>query len=87
MGYFNNPIHDDFKPDFGFNPPHRTKTKCANPAFADHYLHRIAVMKEVHVGAKGDFDEGGSPGWISKLVCTGCGKEFRGGYFHPDKKL
>jgi len=88
MGYFKNEKQDNFKADFGFNAPHKTKAKCKEPVFADHYLHRIALMKDYHVGSKGDIDEGGLPGWVSKFVCTGCGKRYTidkiKGYFHPD---
>ena len=88
MGYFENEKQDNFKADFGFDSPHRTPTKCKAPVFADHYLHRIALMKDYHVGSKGDIDEGGLPGWVSKFVCTGCGKRYTinkiKGYFHPD---
>lgn len=76
MGYFENEVQDNFKADFGFDSPHRTKAKCKNPVFADHHLHRIALMKHEHFGSKGDRDEGGTPGWVSKFVCTGCGKSY-----------
>lgn len=76
MSYFNNGNQDNFKADFGFDSPHRTKTKCKSPVFADNYLHRIALMKHEHFGSKGDRDENGIKGWISKNVCTGCGKSF-----------
>lgn len=77
MGYFNNKIQDEFKADFGFNPPHRTKAECKNPVFANKHLHRIAIMKDEHFGSKGDRDEGGVPGWVAKFVCTGCGKSYK----------
>ena len=90
MGYFNNEKQDNFKADFGFHPPHRTKGKCKQPVFADNNLHRIAIMKDYHVGSKGDVDEGSIPGWVSKFVCTGCGKSYKidkkKGYFHADKR-
>lgn len=84
----------EFKADFGFMSPHTTKAKCINPQFADHYKHRIAIMKDFHIGSKGDIDENGIPGWVSKLVCTGCGKKYKvkmdGGsvnaFFHPDNQ-
>ena len=66
----------DFVPDFWIEGTHLTKTKCANPPYADHYKHRIAIMKAFHVGSKGDVDENGMSGWIAKRICTGCGKEF-----------
>lgn len=88
MEYFKNEQQNNFKADFGFAPPHRTKAKCRKPVFADHYLHRIALMKDYHVGSKGDVDEGGLPGWVSKFVCSGCGKRYTigkiKGYFHPE---
>lgn len=74
------------KPDFFWSAPKRTKTKCSNPQFADHYLHRVAVMKKEHWGAKGDRDEGGVPGWTLKLVCSGCGKEFKKNGFILEKR-
>ena len=46
MSYFTDQKQKDFKADFGFMPPHRTKTECKNPVFADHNLHRIALMKD-----------------------------------------
>lgn len=84
-----NEEQNNFKADFGFDTPHRTKSKCANPVFADHHLHRIAVMKDEHFGSKGDRDEGGAQGWVAKSICTGCGKEFlknRKG-FYLDKQI
>jgi hypothetical protein len=88
MNYFNNEKQDNFKADFGFTAPHRTKTKCKNPVFADPYLHRIALMKDEHFGSKGDRDENGLAGWVSKHICTGCGKKYKidkiVGWFHPD---
>jgi len=45
--------------------------------FADHNLHRIAIMKKEHFGSPGDRDEGGIPGWVASRICTGCGKEFK----------
>ena len=88
MGYFKDEIQNNFKADFGFDSPHRTSTKCSNPVFADHYLHRMAIMKEEHFGSKGDRDENGIPGWVAKTICTGCGKEYnkkKKGFF-VDKK-
>jgi len=77
----------DFKADFGFHEPIRTKTECSNPEFHDHKLHRVAIMKDEHFGSKGDRDEGGIAGWTSKLVCVGCGKEFQGqNGFYLDKQ-
>ena len=88
MNYFDNKEQNDFKADFGFMPPHRTKTKCTKPVFADNYLHRIAIMKDFHVGSKGDIDEEGAVGWISKFICTGCGKRYKinknKSFFHPE---
>lgn len=88
---FDNDFQNNFKADYGFMPPHRTPTKCKEPVFADHYLHRIAIMKDFHVGDKGDIDENGLKGYVSKFVCTGCGKKFtinkHKGYFHPDNKM
>jgi len=88
--YWNNEKQDNFKADFGFLPPKRTKTKCKYPVFYDKYLHRIAIMKDEHIGSKSDRDEGGIPGFISKFICTGCGKRYtinrHRSYFHPDVK-
>mgnify|MGYP003537896506 CR=1 FL=1 len=78
MGYFNNEVQDNFKADFGFSSPHKTKSKCSNPVFADHHLHRIAIMKVEHFGSIGDRDSGGVKGWTVKFVCTGCGKNYTG---------
>jgi hypothetical protein len=50
MGQF---FVDNIKPDFGWHSPKRTKKECANPDFADHKLHRVAIMKDEHWGAKG----------------------------------
>lgn len=79
---------EDFKPDFGFSAPYRAKFKAENPVFSDPYLHRIAIMKDFHVGSVGDIDEHGTPGWASKYVCTCCNKEHNingfDGMFHPD---
>lgn len=77
---------EDFEADFGFMAPHRTKTKCKNPVFADHYLHRIAMMKDYHIGSVGDVDPSGAPGYITKSICTGCGKKFKASYFVPDSQ-
>ena len=86
MGYFNNDVQDNFKADFGFDAPHSTKSNCMNPVFADHSFHRIAIMKDEHFGSKGDRDENGISGWVSKSICTGCGKEYHKNkkYFHLD---
>ncbi len=75
----------NYKADFGFDAPRKTKTKCSNPVFADPHFHRIAVMKDFHVGHKGDIDEGGAPGWVSKSICTGCGRVFKDKGFYSDK--
>jgi len=64
-------------PDFGYDSPRRTMTKCSNPVFRDPYRHRIAIMKHEHFGSKGDADEGGLAGWVVKFICTGCLKEFK----------
>lgn len=95
MDYFDDKKQNEFESDFGFMAPHKTKAECKNPVFADKHLHRIAIMKKEHLGSKGDRDQGGLPGWLSKFVCTGCGKAYRvrpfsnqpgiDGYFHPDK--
>ena len=77
MNYFKNDIQNNYKSDFGFDAPHRTKSKCSNPVFADHYLHRIAIMKDEHFGSNGDRDENGVSGWVCKYICTGCGKEYK----------
>lgn len=84
MGYFNNEKQDNFKADFGFTT-HRTKTKCKNPIYADHHLHRIAIIKDEHFGSKGDRDENGLAGWVSKYVCTACDKKIKKSSFHVDK--
>jgi hypothetical protein len=87
MKYFKDKTQNNFKSDFGFDAPHRTKTMCEKPVFADPYLHRIAIMKEEHFGSKGDRDENGLPGWVAKFICTGCGKEYKKNKkgFYPDK--
>lgn len=89
MGFFNDQYQNEFEADFGFLPPHKTKAECKKPVFADKHLHRIAIMKDYHVGSPGDVDENGLPGWISKFVCTGCGKRYTidkiKGYFHHDE--
>jgi hypothetical protein len=77
---------NEFKADFGFEPPHRTKKECARPEFSDHNLHRVAVMKKEHFGNNGDRD-GGLPGWTTKLVCVGCGREFKHNFFYPEKSV
>ena len=91
MDWFDDQKQNDFKADFGFSSPHRTQSKCKNPVFADHYLHRIAIMKDYHIGSKNDVDENGLPGWVSKFICTGCGKKYTinkmTGYFHPDSSV
>jgi hypothetical protein len=88
MANYFNETQNNFKADFGFSSPHRTKAKCKNPVFADSHLHRIALMKSEHFGSKGDRDENGMPGWVSKYTCTGCGKHYTinkiPGFFHPD---
>lgn len=84
MSYFNNEKQDNFVADLGFDTPHRTKSLCANPVFADHNLHRIAIMKKEHFGSPGDRDEGGIPGWVASRVCTGCGKIFKDKGFYCD---
>lgn len=85
MGYFNSEFQNNFKADFGFASPKRTKKKCISPTFADHHLHRIAYMKDYHVGSKGDIEENGLEGWVSKMICTSCNREF-GKVFFADKK-
>lgn len=77
MGNFNSEEQNNFKADFGFDEPHWTAKKCNNPLFADHHVHRLAIMKHEHFGSKGDRDEGGAPGWVAKTICTGCGKEYK----------
>ena len=67
-GYFNNPIHDEFKADLGFDSPIRTKKECSVPAFMDKHLHRIAIMKQEYIDQS---NGGGMPGWIVKFICTG----------------
>ncbi len=74
----------DFKADFGFYPPHKTRKECANPEFADHNYHRVAIMKDEHLGSPGDRQDTGLKGWTSKLVCTGCGREFKHNGFYMD---
>jgi len=90
MDYFDNKKQNEFKADYGFMAPHRTKTECKSPVFACKKLHRIAIMRDEHFGSKGDRDENGTPGWTSKFICTGCGKRFTinqiKSFFHPDKK-
>ena len=85
---FKDELQNNFKSDFGFDAPHRTKKECSNPVFADHFLHRIALMKDEHFGSKGDRDENGIKGWVSKSICTGCGKEYKKNkkFFHVDNK-
>jgi hypothetical protein len=75
---------ENFKSDYGFGEPIKTKKECNNPEFANHNLHRVAIMKDYHIGSKGDIDEGGLPGFVSKKVCVGCGMEFKGIGFYPD---
>jgi hypothetical protein len=88
MGWFEDKKQSEFTSDFGFMPPKRTKTDCKSPVFKDKKLHRIAIMKDKHMGNKGDLDEGGISGWVSKFICTGCGKSYSigkvKGYFHVD---
>lgn len=90
MNYFNDPVQNEFKADFRFHAPHQTPTPCKKPVFTAKYMHRIAEMKDYHLGSPGDIDEGGLPGWVSKFICTGCGKKFKinkeRGFFYPDKK-
>jgi hypothetical protein len=71
-----------FFPDFGYEAPRKTRRECPNPAFLNHNLHRIGIFKKYH---SSDVDDG-LPGWITKLMCVNCGKEFKGGYFHPGPK-
>lgn len=85
MGYFNDEVQNNFVADFGFDAPHRTRKECEKPVFHDHTLHRIAFMKHEHFGSPGDRDENGIPGWVAKRICTGCGKEYKGRVFFPDK--
>ena len=86
MDIFTDDIQNNFEADFGFTQ-HRTKALCKNPVFSDKKLHRIAIMKDFHIGSPGDIDECGIPGWVTKFVCTGCGKRFRlpvgHGTFYP----
>lgn len=77
---------DNFIADFGYSMPKRTKKECANPEFIDKHLHRVAIMKDEHWGAPGDRDEGGIPGWTTKLVCNGCDREFKHRGFYPDSR-
>ena len=84
--YFQDEVQNNFRPDFGFDSPKRTKKECANPLFHDKKLHRVAIMKDYHVGAKGDVEENGLSGWIAKKACTSCGKQFQWGGFYSDKK-
>ena len=76
--------------DFGFTQV-RTRRECSNPVFADHKLHRVAILKDFHLGNVGDKDPHGVPGWVSKFVCTGCGRVLKvngfSGYFHIDNAL
>ena len=60
-----------------YSSPHRTKTLCKKPEFADKYLHRIEMVPIKHLGSKGYIDENGMPGWIRIFVCTGCGKQYK----------
>jgi hypothetical protein len=85
MNYFNNEKQNNFKSDFGFNDPHRTAKECSEPVFADKHLHRLAIIKHEHLGSKGDRDENGIAGWVAKTICTGCGKEYKRG-FYVDKR-
>ena len=43
------------------------------------------MMKDYHVGSKGDIDKGGISGWVAKRVCTGCSREFKGGFYSDAK--
>ncbi len=79
-GFINN-----ITPDFGWDSPKRTKAECSNPEFIDKHLHRVAIMKDEHWGAKGDRDEGGIPGWTAVLVCNGCGRKFKHRGFYAEK--
>lgn len=91
MAFFSDPIHENFESDFGFMSPHRTKKPCSNPAFAENTLHRIAIMKDYHIGSKGDREETGLPGWCTKFICSGCGKRFKikgnDGFFYADSSV
>lgn len=87
MNYFSTQEQNEFKADFGFDEPISTKKECANPVFYDKTLHRVAIMKDFHCGSKGDIDENGVAGWVSKSICTGCGKVFKNkAGFYIDKK-
>lgn len=78
---------DNIVPDYGWHyPPVRTKKPCSNPDFADHNLHRVAIMKNEHFGSPGDRDERGLPGWTAKLICNGCKREFNKDGFYPEIK-
>ena len=78
---------NNIKPDFGWHSPKRTKQECSKPEFADHHLHRVAIMKDEHWGANGDRDENGLPGWTAKLVCNGCGRKFKHNGFYSEKEF
>ena len=71
------------KNDYGFTVRKSTEL-CKDPLFADKKLHHCAILKDFHIGSSGDIDEGGMPGWISKVVCTRCGKNFGNAGFYPD---
>lgn len=73
-----------FKTDFGMSSPKKTSVPCSKPEFANHNLHRVAIMKNEHFGSKGDRDEHGLKGWTTKLVCVSCKKEFKNNGFYPD---
>ena len=77
---------DNITPDFGWTAPIKNKIKCDNPDFADHYMHRLALIKSEHAGSPGDRDENGLPGWRVKKICNGCGREFGHRFFIPDIK-
>jgi len=73
--------NQEYFPDFGYEPPRRTKNECPNPAFKNHHLHRIGVFKTVH---SGDVDDG-LLGWFTELRCVNCGRSFGSGGFYPDE--
>jgi len=80
-------MSNQIEADFGFTLA-RTRKECEKPVFADRKLHRVAILKDFHVGSPGDANETGIPGWVSKFVCTGCGKPVKvggfSGFFHLD---
>jgi hypothetical protein len=77
-------MKDEIIPDYGWAAPIRTNDECSNPEFSSKHYHRVAIMKQEHFGAIGDRDENGLPGWVTKLVCNGCGREFKNRGFYPD---